>query len=98
MSDPETLGELARRFDRFEASINLNMRDERATREQQLAMVVKEHVYLAHRSADQADVAGLDKRQDRLEERLTWAWRTAITGVLLPLVVLIVYALLQAGP
>lgn len=97
MSEPETLGELARSFDRFEKAINLNLRDERATREQQLEKVVKESVYLAHRSADQADVADLDKRQDRFDERLTWAWRAAITGVLLPLVVMIAYALLQQG-
>lgn len=95
MTEPESLGELARRFDRFEGAVNLNLRDERATREQQLQMVVKEHVYLAHRVADRDDVAKLDRRQDKLEDRLSWAWRTAITGVLLPLVVAVVYALLQ---
>lgn len=51
---------------------------------------VHRDTYEAHREADR-------RRITALEERMTWAWRAAITGIVLPIVVGLVLAVLLYG-
>ncbi len=52
---------------------------------------VRQDVYEAHRTAR-------DTRVAELEGRLTWAWRAAVTGILLPIIATIVVFFLTGGP
>lgn len=92
MSSDETLGELSRRLTRFE---------ERHQRERESADArhLDAKVYLAQRDALQQQVNGLQGDIKALEARMTWAWRAAMTGIIFPIVVMIVGGiLLVRGP
>lgn len=100
MSD-ETLGELSRRLDRFE---------QRHDRERQSADArhLDAAVYVAERNHMQTQIADLNtdlaaavtRLQGEigdLKSKLTWGWRVALTGAVLPTGVLIVGWLLTRG-
>lgn len=107
-ADPETVGELSRRLTRIEQETGREIRDLRTTCAQQAAQSVGAAVYAVQRESDRQDmtdlaakVAALEaastKRVESLEERLRWAWRTAITGVTLPVVVGLVLLYLRGA-
>lgn len=107
-ADPETVGELSRRLSRIEQDIGREIRDIRTTCSQQAAQSVSAAVYAVQRESDRQDltdlsgrVAALDaattKRVEAVEERLRWAWRAAIAGVALPVVVGLVLLVLRGG-
>jgi multidrug resistance efflux pump len=92
VSSDETLGELSRRLDRFEA---------RHERERASADVrhLDASVYIAERNALQIQISDLAADVKSLEARMTWAWRAAMTGIIFPIVLMIVGGiLLVRGP
>lgn len=91
MSD-ETLGELSRRLDRFE---------QRHQRERESADVrhLDVKVYLAERDAMQKQLTEIAASVKALDSKYSWALRAAVTGLLFPLIMLIVGGILYVrGP
>lgn len=87
--EPPTLGEILRRLDRVE-----RRQDER---------LVSLNAYQSDRTHDREQVTdlkdSLTERIKDLEESMKWAWRAAVTGIILPLVLAItVFLLLGRGP
>lgn len=83
MIDEPNVGEAHRRIDRLEArldgrvvSLNTYQAEQGATR----AAIANTHADLGR------EIAELRADLSKIEERLTWAWRAAVTGVLLPLI------------
>ena len=93
MTDP-TLGEAHRRIDRIETRLD--------------SRLVSLSTYQAEHNADRETITRLradltdDLQNLRLDlqavqERLTWAWRAAVTGVILPLVITFGVLLFRQG-
>lgn len=104
----ETLGEAFRRQDRHEQQHRDDIAAVRRECEQRAATHLDRDLYLAERThmvtrlADiESDAAKTEQRlSDRvrsLEGRLTWAWRAAVTGVVLPVLVLIIGWIIVQG-
>jgi hypothetical protein len=92
VSSDETLGELSRRLTRFE---------ERHQRERESADLrhLDAKVYFAEREAMREQIAKQGRAIETLETRYSWALRAAVTGILFPLIVLIVGGILYVrGP
>lgn len=86
MSDDPTPGELSRRLDRAEADC-----------ERRAARHVDSDLYAAERRSTDIQLADLRADLSQMEDRLRWAWRTAITSLVAPVVVGIVLAVLTLG-
>ena len=84
MPDEPSLGEAHRRIDRLEV-----WRDSRT---------VSLTTYQAEREADRREVSDLRDDLIKMAERVTWAWRAAITGVLLPIIVSILLLAIRGWP
>ena len=81
MTDEPTLGEAHRRIDRVETRLDLR--------------VVTLDAYRAERDADKEQIRAVTNELAAMAERLRWAWRAAVTGVILPFVLLIGAAFFQ---
>jgi hypothetical protein len=77
--DAPSAWELQRRLDEMQRRL-----DER---------VVYLNTYQAERKADQDVVADLREDLRGISDRLTWAWRIALTGIILPVAVTIIGAI-----
>jgi tetrahydromethanopterin S-methyltransferase subunit G len=73
MPDEPTLGEALRRLDKIEQRID--------------SRLVSLGTYSAERKHDQDAVTVLDRRTAKLESRIDWAYRAAVTGIVMPVVV-----------
>lgn len=83
MSSDETLGELSRRLTRFE---------DRYQRERESADIrhLDAKVYFSERDAMRKELDDMRSDIRTLGSRMTWALRAAVTGILFPLIVLLV--------
>lgn len=84
MPDEPGLGEAHRRLDRIQTRIDnhfVSLSTYRAERSGDRELIAKMH------SAVDKEIADLRLDLQSIEERLTWAWRAAVTGVILPLVI-----------
>lgn len=93
---PESIGEVSRRLDRFEASVIGDFAEERAARAAIAAVTVPAGVYAAERTSDRAEVTVVAERVRALESRISWAWRTALTALVFPVIVAVI-ALIVRG-
>lgn len=84
MPDEPSLGEAHRRIDRLEVRLDTR--------------TVSLNTYRAEREADRARVADLEQDLAKMSERLTWAWRAALTGVLLPIILTVALLVLVGRP
>lgn len=97
----ETIGELSRRLDRFEARHDRERANADA-RHLDAALYTAERNHMQTQIADvTADLATavtrLQGEVDALKSKLTWGWRIALTGGILPIGVLIFGWLLTRG-
>lgn len=81
MSVEPTLGEAHRRID-----------DTNHRLDQRVTVVA----YEIARAADRGEVAALREDVKALDSRLTWAWRIAVTGVVLPVIVMVIGSVVAA--
>ena len=93
----ESLGELGRRLDRHEAAMLEALREIRAQYAGILAATVDARVYATEAAARERDLAQMRAEQAKLDGRLTWAFRTAVGGVLFPIIVAVVLLALTAN-
>lgn len=94
-------GELGERLDRFEDALKGLVRtfhddleaDIRDLKDQMTRMEDK----VVWRDTYKSDRKSTKYRLDTIEERQRWTWRASITGVVLPIIVIVVGAILVAN-
>jgi ubiquinone biosynthesis protein UbiJ len=92
----ESVGELARRMDRHERAMIEALRAIREQCASILAATVNAQVYSAERAHREAELTAVRAEIDKLDGRLTWAFRTAVAGVLFPVIVAVLVLVLTA--
>lgn len=99
MPDEITLGELSRRLERFEQRHDRQMADMDNRCNQRASAHVDTQLYAAEKLHLADQIADLHADVKALEARMTWAWRAAMTGLIFPVVLMIVGGiLLVRGP
>jgi hypothetical protein len=96
VADVESLGELARRMDRHERAMIEAVRDIREQCASILNATVNAQVYSAERAHREQELTAMRNELAKLDGRLTWAFRTAVAGVLFPVIVAVLVLLLTA--
>lgn len=96
-SDTVSLGEISRRLDRFEQTVSGDLAEVRQSVAAVGAQSVPLGQYLAERQADKDEVANVKAEQLAQAGRISWAWRTALTSFIAPIVVGLVVVVMRGG-
>lgn len=94
MYEEPTLGEISKDLRALKKESAEDMDDLKKSLARLVDAVERTYVRLDVYRAEQESV---QRRVDRVEERLTWVSRAAVTGLLLPALVTLILALFMAG-